>query len=185
MKNFILAINKYKKWIVLGLSLITLLLFCFPFSYASIISQNKTPFFIGVFIGAHDIIKDYNYDINSPSANDNMTAYMENWSIYKPLLLWRIIPLMMLIIVICAIMSVCLILNFKQVSFPCLSFLIPSFSAYIIQGIAPLTKSFTLSPIAIIFLILLILDIVYLVLERKCLKEVKQEGEPEEVVKTF
>lgn len=183
MKKFILAINKYKKWIVLGLSLITLLLFCFPFSYASIISENKTPFFIGVFIGAHDIINDYDYDINSSSANDNMTAYMENWNNYKPLLLWRIIPLMILIIIICATAVTCLILNFKQVSLSCLSFLIPSFVAYIIQGIAPLTKSFTLSPIAIIFLILLILDIVYLVLERKYLKEVKQE--PEEVVKTF
>lgn len=185
MKNFILAINKHKKWIVLGLSLITLLLFCFPFSYASIISENKTPFFIGVFIGAHDIINDYDYDINSPSANDNMTAYMENWSDYKPLLLGRIISLMVLIIAILAIVVTCIILNSKGFYFPCISFLIPSFIVYIIQGISPLTKNFALSPIAIIFLVLLILDIVYLCLERKYLKEVKQEEATEEVVKTF
>ncbi len=185
MKSFILAINRYKKWIVLGLSIITLLLFCFPILPASFIHTNNYPFFIGLFISTNDVVNDYYYDNNNPPNNESFVAFMEYWDSYKPLLLARAIPiiLLMMVSIILAILS--LIFIFQGKTFHCISFLLTAFLAYIIQGISPLTKSFTLSPIAIIFLILLILDIVYLCLERKYLIEVKQEEESEEVVKNF
>lgn len=191
MKNFILGIYKNKKWVVLGLSILMIVLFCFPILPASVINTDNFPFFIGLIIATNDVVNDYYYDNSNPPDNESFVSFMEYWDFYKPLLLARAIPIILLMIasIILSILSLTFI--FQGKTFYCISFLLTAFFAYIIQGISPLDKTYKLSPIAVIFLILLILDIVYLCLERKYLKEVKQkeikqeEDAEEESVKTF
>ena len=175
MKSFILAINRYKKWIVLGLSIITLVLFCFPI-YTLSTPQGQT-YFLPFFA----------YNIKSIVSLISGKANLSNNYISTQSAFISIASILMLTSIITSI--VCIVFLFKRKEFYFFIPLLFAFATTIINSLSiksineKVVITFNFRPTAIIFLILLILDIVYLCLERKYLKENKQE--PEEVVKTF
>lgn len=177
MKNFILTINKYKKWIVLGLSILMFVLFFFPLT-AKEASEGSlsydTPYFIGT-------IKSVNYLKLSFTAPEDMS------SLYIHIGCRALFSTLFTFIFIVATI-ICLVYLFKGKRFIFTFSLLSVFLCDIIKSIQYVFTTkveicFNMWYTFPITLILLILDIVYLVLERKYLKEVKQE--PEEVVKTF
>lgn len=177
MKNFILTINKYKKWIVLGLSIIMFVLFFFPLT-AKEASEGSlsydTPYFIGT-------IRGINFLKLSATAPNGMSSLYVNIGC-------RALFSTLFTFIFVVVTVICLVCLFKGKRFIFTFSLLAVFLCDIIKSIqyvftTKLEIYFNMWYTFPITLILLILDIVYLCLERKYLKEVKQE--PEEVVKTF
>lgn len=177
MKNFILTINKYKKWIVLGLSILMFVLFFFPLT-AKEASEGSlsydTPYFIGTIRGIN-LLK---LSAAAPEGMSSLYIHIGCRALFSTLFTF--------IFIVATI--ICLVYLFKGKRFIFTFSLLSVFLCDIIKSIQYVFTTkveicFNMWYTFPITLILLILDIVYLVLERKYLKEVKQE--PEEVVKTF
>ena len=153
MKTFILSVSKYKKWITLGLSIICFVLFLFPR-----FAQNF-PYFIGLPLFYFD--KHYNYNYFE------FPAFRWLFSFYIIYILFIAASL------ICA--TVCTILQFKNkkqffyctLIFACLAMF---FQAFQFEDMETSGVGFSLCFNFYIFLILLILDVVYLILEKHYLK---------------
>lgn len=178
MKNFILTINKYKKWIVLGLSILMFVLFFFPIMPTE--KDGEVVYCLPWFIG--QIISLRTFD-NLAEGTVFHSLYTNNafYALFSSLsfVLWVIFTVITLIKLFCNkkfVFTVSIALFF-------LCDLIKSLSTSFIDN--NFKYYFNMWYTFPITLILLILDIVYLCLERKYLKENKQEQESEEVVKTF
>ena len=184
MKKFILAINKYKKWIVLGLSILMLFLFLFPFrNYSYKTDTAKIPYLGALIISVANFIRgEYfeAYPIDLANKIDSLKPQILTLSIFNILLCLGSIVIIVVTIYLTQkdrnfllLFSLCVCVITKIVNYLTIEVNAgPNYSIAI-----------NISPELYILIGLLILDIVYLVLERKYLKEVKQE--PEEVVKTF
>lgn len=182
MKNFILTINKYKKWVVLGLSILMLFLFLFPFQNYAYDNYKKLPFVLALPISLINLINEQYFEVYPLNvANALHTVKLESATLICCLIVLCLINIALLITTI--------VITQKNKSFLFLPSLCLALVTRIVEGIkinfAQNSHYYSLrfSFVFYILIILLILDIVYLVLERKYLKENKQE--PEEVVKTF
>lgn len=191
MKTFIVNVYKYKKWITLGLSILYLLLFCFPLrSYLNDDGDAiALPFFCYVIASLKYIPQQLNA---MHSYEEENLRYM-----FRFLITTEIIVFAFFIIgIIMAILCITLLFNKKKFIFT--PALVSAFFTMLIYGIkyTYLTDSysFIFYPTTYIFLILLILDIVYLILEwyylhsgqeklstliadRKAVKQAKQDAE--------
>lgn len=180
MKSFILAINKYKKWIMLSIFIVcTILVFVFPtVKIEQYDGSCKTQIFI---VSMFKLMDTYANGIKMNLSPVSLSLYQLRFSL-----------IFLCFLSLCAFLAtgiVAIVFAFRKkkftLSWSLLCCLLVRFF-YMIKAneISEKIKiHFVFYNTAIIFLILLILDIVYLCLERKYLKEVKEE--PEEVVKTF
>lgn len=194
MRNFILAVNKYKKWIALSIFLVcTILVLVFPLTY--LIQQDNS-------YKAEPFIKTLFRHMYEDSDGIKM-EFSPLWTdIYTVRLFFDIIALVLLVAFLCfGIISTIFFFIKKNIlmlwsiiiafflsiwySFDFNPSVDDSFTFIPSLGNTGIKMSHSFNPTTIIFLVLLILDIVYLCLERKYLKEVKQEEATEEVVKTF
>lgn len=164
MKTFICNIYKNKKWITLGLSILYSLLFCFPL----VEEGEKTPlnlYLIMCLFNMHKTI--------------NMYKSMPDYELYKSSLIgiYTVNIICLAFIFICFILAIiCIIRFFKgkkfqfvwSLSFAFLTMLIYgiSYTSKTIDGVYEQSYYMHFYPTTYIFLTLLILDIVYLILER-------------------
>ncbi len=171
MKNFIVNVSRYKKWITLSLSILYLLLFCFPlvtfskgyYEDASEASYFRLPFILSLpfsWSRFPEIIK--TIDLYGASHKVHATTYVAQNIICS---------ILMFICLVLAI--VCIIRQFKGKKFYLLPSLTLAFFTMLIAGIYTSFTKYKLEfyPTTYIFLILLILDVVYLILERHYLKQ--------------
>lgn len=178
MKNFILAINRYKKWIVLGLSIVMLVLFFFPIMPTE--KNGEAVYCLPWFIGQIISIRGFG-NLAEGTVFHSLYTNRAFYALFSSLsfVLWVIFTVITLIKLFCNkkfvfTVSIALFFLCDLIKSLSLSFIDNSFKYYFNMWYTfPIT------------LILLILDIVYLVLERKYLKEDKQEEDTEESVKTF
>lgn len=155
MKNFILNVYKNKKWITLGLSILYLLLFCFPLIRNSKEdgSTYQLPFILMLPKFLFSIL-----DWISWLARDNNIPIIaiRNFAVYLTC------SILMLSCFVLAIIY--LVRSFKSKKFYFLPSLIFAFLTSFVSCIY--AKGVRLQPTTYIFLIMLILDIVYLILEK-------------------
>ena len=167
MKTFIVNVSKNKKWITLGLSILYLLLFCFPLrSYLNDDGDAiALPFFCYVIANLKYI----------PQQLNAMHSYEEKNLRYMFRFLITTEVIIFILLIACFIMAIlCITLLFNKKKFIFTPALVSAFFTMLIYGIkyTYLTDSysFIFYPTTYIFLILLILDIVYLFLERYYLR---------------
>ena len=168
MKNFIVNVSRYKKWITLGLSILYLLLFCFPLKYRIRADESiyRLPYIISLLKSIIELPQSFNIlSLNS----DPYIRLNEICGIVTNI----ICALLMLATFILAI--ICLVYLFKGKQFYFVWSLSSALLTMLIQGIYfdmmhNKKHALDLCPTFYIFLILLILDIVYLVLEKHYLK---------------
>ena len=167
MKTFIVKVYKNKKWITLGLSILYLLLFCFPLishSKSDNISYNL-PFILS-------LPKNWTYMSNLINGA-NLNDLQDKTSVIAFVSINITCSLLMLIYFVLAI--ICLVRLFKGRKFYFTPSLTLAFFTILIygisisyhssQGVEEIKYHLNFYPTTYIFLILLILDIVYLVLE--------------------
>lgn len=164
MKIFIFNVYKNKKWITLGLSILYLLLFCFPLKYRIRADESiyRLPYIISLLKSLIGLPQSFNtLSLNSdPNIRLNaICGIVTNITC----------ALLMLATFIMAI--ICLVFLFKGKNFYFVWSLSLALLTMLIQGIYfdmmhNKTHKLDLCPTFYIFLILLILDIVYLVLEK-------------------
>ena len=167
MKNFILTINKYKKWIVLILSILMFVLFFFPLTPKKN-SDNTLSYTIPYFAGMIQGIS-----FLSAAAPEGMSSLYIHIGC-------RALCSTIFAIAFIVLTVICLVFLFKGKHFIFTFSLLSVFLCDIIKSIQYVFTTrveicFNMWYTFPITLILLILDIVYLVLERKYLKEEKQE----------
>lgn len=178
MKTFIFNLNKYKKWITLGLSVLSLLLFCFPLvSFTTVASEDAyeasyiiLPFILSLpftWSRFSKVIKTIDlYDANHRA--EVITYVVQN-------------TMCSVLLFICFILAIlCLIRQFKGKKFYFLPSIIFAFLTMLVagiynsyhsaQGVEYITYKLDFYPSTAIFLALLILDIVYLILEKHYLR---------------
>ena len=175
MKNFIVNISKCKKWITLGLSILILILFCFPIMIVS--NMDKTTNQI-VDLNFPFILYLANFIVYLPIRIKNIANYSANNS-FKPIVVDiftanMICSILTLITFIVSI--ICIVRTFRGKKFYFTPALVLAFLTMLIKGISSarhylndvqeIRHSLSFLPLIFIFLILLILDVVYLVLER-------------------
>ncbi len=159
MKTFIVNVYKNKKWITLGLSILYLLLFCFP-----LINNSKNdgstyqlPFILMLpkfLFSLTDWMSWFARDKNIP------IIAVRNFAVYLTC------SILMLACFVLAI--ICLIRLFRGKKF----YFIPSLTlAFLTSFVSCIyARGVLLQPTFYIFLVLLILDVVYLILEKHYLK---------------
>ena len=170
MKNFIFAIYKNKKWITLGISILYLVLFCFPIIKGT--NEYEVDYTLPFIIYLARFIihspQDIKKIINSSNKIDHDKSILINEFLMK-----FACSIFVLICLALAIICVIRLLKGKNFYFlPSLSF---AFLAMLIAGIHciyhtyqdlfEIKRTLTFYPTTAIFLVLLILDIVYLILE--------------------
>lgn len=180
MKSFILAINKYKKWIMLSIFIVCtiLVLVCPTVKIEQYDGSYKTQIFA---VSLFRLMDTYADGIKMNLSPISLSLYQLRFS------MTFLCFLSLCAFIVTGILSIVFTFRKKKfsLSWSLLCCLLVRFF-YMIKANEINEKikiHFVFYNTAIIFLILLILDIVYLCLERKYLKENKQE--PEEVVKTF
>ena len=160
MKTFILSVSKYKKWITLGLSIICFVLFLFPR-----FAQNF-PYFIGLPL--------FYLDLGNRAGIGSHNIFSWGDTSIRLIFSFYIIYIVLIAAsLICA--TVCTILQFKNkkqffyctLIFACLAMF---FQAFQFEDMETSGVGFSLCFNFYIFLVLLILDIVYLALEKHYLK---------------
>lgn len=183
MKSFILAINRYKKWVALSVFIVCsiLVLVCPTVNIEQYDGSYKTQIFA---VSLFRLMDTYADGIKMNLSPTSLSLYQLRFS------MTFFCFLSLCAFFITGILSI--VFTFRKKKFPlswsmlcCL--LVRVFYMIKANEINEKIKiHFVFYNTAIIFLILLILDIVYLVLERKYLKEDKQEEDTkEEFVKTF
>lgn len=193
MKNFILSVSKNKKWITLGLSILYLLLFCFPLgNYRKDDDNYVTAPFLFLAIANLKYI---------PNIITSMRFYEDvNIKYHYQFLITTDIIIFILLIACLIVAILCIVLFFKKKKFYFTPSLVLAFLTLIIKGLkytynnGNVSYSVNFYPTTYIFLILLILDIVYLILEwyyvhsgqeklstliaeRKAVKQARQDAE--------
>ena len=170
MKTFIVNVYKNKKWITLGLSIFYLLLFSFPlvtfskgnYENASEMYHFRLPFILSLpydWLRFPEAIK--RIDLYDASHKADVILYIAH-NITSSILLF-----------ICLVLAiVCVIRQFRGKKFYFLPSLTIAFLTMLVAGIynSQIKFEHKFYPTTIIFLVLLILDIVYLILERYYLR---------------
>lgn len=159
MKTFIVNVSRYKKWITLGLSILYLLLFCFPLINNSKDdgSTYQLPFILMLpkfIFSLTDWISWFAHDKNIP------IIAVRNFAVYLTC------SILMLACFVLAI--ICVVRLFKSKKFYFIPSLILAFLTSFVSCIY--ARGVLLQPTFYIFLVLLILDVVYLILEKHYLK---------------
>lgn len=174
MKTFILSVSKNKKWITLGLSILYLLLFCFPlvtfskgyFEDASEASYFRLPFILSL-----------PYDwMRFPAAIKTTELSSTEHKAYVTLYIAQNITCSILVFICLVLAIICIIRQFKGKKFCFLPSLALAFLTMLVagiytsyhssQGVEEIKYHLNFYPTTYIFLVLLILDVVYLVLEK-------------------
>lgn len=161
MKTFIVNVSRYKKWITLSLSILYLLLFCFPlvtFSKGYYEDASEAVYFRLPFI----LSLPYDW-LRFPEAIKRIDLYGASHKEYVISYIAHNITCSILIFICLVLAIVCIIRQFKNKKF----LFFPSlFLGFIISILSSLSMDFHGLPFTFyIFLVLLILDVVYLVLE--------------------
>ena len=181
MKTFIVNVYKNKKWITLGLSILYLLLFCFPVLPAIAKQDTATGDYKIIYLPFILFLAKFMFTL--PSEIKNMSL----WSTYDDLsrlitkdtfIINLICSSLMLACFILAI--ICIVRLFRDKKFYFIWSLIFAYLTVIVKNIIldPQTNSHYVIyfyPTAIIFFLFIILDIVYLVLERYYLFGLKEK----------
>ena len=170
MKTFIVNVYKNKKWITLGLSILCLFLLLFPATTVYKYKPDKVtgeairfqlPFIIAIFYRLKYTIK---YILSYIGYDGIFSDYAKHRISTETLL-----PILVIVFIVLTIVS--LILLFKKKKFYFIPSLIVAFLVMLIAGIQLDYYTYTgfrlvFYPTTYIFLALLVLDIVYLCLER-------------------
>ncbi len=178
MKTFIVNVYKNKKWITLGLSILFLLLFCFPlvtfskgyYEDASEASYFRLPFILSL-----------PYDwLRFPAAIKTTELSSAEHKAYVTTYIVKNITCSILVFICIVLAIMCLIRQFKgkkfyllpSITFAFLTMLIAGIynSYHSVQGVEYIKYKLEFYPTTYIFLILLVLDIVYLILEKRYLR---------------
>ena len=170
MKNLIANVNKNKKWITLGLSILNLILFCFPIlkithmSNNNVISSVELPFFLHVARYWANLWPNLRHVIYLHKMEDSIykAITMRDFGVYFSCGIFMIRCLVFSIFYL-----VCVFKNQKSYYTPSIVFaLFTTIAAgiYLRPG-RGIKYTFHPYPTFYVFLILLILDVVYLVLE--------------------
>lgn len=169
MKTFIVNVYKNKKWITLGLSILYLLLFCFPFLPAYIKQNSET---------GENIIHSLPFVLYLVQFLINLPKTIKNMQIYNDILSsdyyinFAINLACSLLMLACVILSIiCLVRLFKDKKFQFVWSLLFAFLTLLLRGAHIQNgKNLYMFPTTYIFLTLLVLDIIYLILEKHYLR---------------
>ena len=191
MKDFIVNVNKNKKWITLGLSILYLLLFCFPMitfakSYEEVTYEELTYYEIiyGKLPFILFLVQFLIYLPNDINAIKNLAVY--DYTKINFICNVTVNLSCCILMLTCFVLAIiCLVRLFKGKKFQFVWSLAFAFLTMLIKGIRCASSvsrggiyyKVEFYPTTYIFLILLILDIVYLILERYYLFGLKEKIE--------
>ena len=189
MKNFIVNVNKNKKWITLGLSILNLILFCFPIltvthmSNDKVISSVKLPFFLHVARYWANLWPNLKHVIHMHTMEDSIykAITMREFGVYISCGIFMVACLVFAIFYL-----VCVFKNQKSYYTPSIVFALLTMLAagiYLRPG-RGLKYTFRPYPTFYVFLIFLLLDVAYLFLEWYYLRGGKEKLSERKIQKT-
>ncbi|MBD5100951.1 MAG: cell envelope integrity protein TolA [Clostridiales bacterium] len=171
MKDFIYKVYKNKKWITLGLSILYLLLFCFPIQTVTKVIDKENLEFASYKLPF--ILQIASYWRNVPNVISTLSSISdkESYAYNEIACAFGTIVTSSILVFMCFLLAIIYLVRlFKDKKFQFVWSLVIAFLAMLINGISTSDElgvyEIHLYPTTYIFLALLVLDIVYLILER-------------------
>ena len=175
MKSFIVNVYKNKKWITLGLSILYLLLFCFPIQTVTKVIDKENLEFASYKLPL--ILQLTLYWGNVPNVISTLSSISDkkSYAYNEIACAFGTIVTSSILVFVCFLLAIiCLIRLFKGKKFQFIWSLSIAFLAMLINGISTTDKlgvyKIHFYPTTYIFLALLVIDIIYLVLEKHYIK---------------